>query len=72
MKSCYVLVKLTDQRLKSIRLYQNRDEAYKNMNNEYFDTCPNNYLFRSINSTSAFIIDEDSYTKWYIEYMEII
>lgn len=71
MDICYALVVEVDGKVDSARLFWSRKEADRQMQRIYVEMKNLNYLYRSIDSTQAIIITENTYIKMRIEEMEI-
>ena len=71
MDICYALVVEVDGKVDSVRLFWSRKTADQQMQRTYVEMKNLNYVYRSINSTQAVIITENTYIKMRIEEMDI-
>ena len=72
MGICYAFVVEVDSKVDSVRLFWSRKTADEQMQRTFFEMNNLNHVSRSIGSTQAIIITENTYIKMRIEEMEII
>ena len=72
MDICYALVVEVDGKVDSVRLFWSRKTADEQMQRTYAEMKNLNYVYRSIDSTQAIVVTENTYIKMRIEEMEII